>query len=217
MKKILFLLFLFSFGAFAQNSDVGNWFVYFGNKQIDNRWNWHHELQYRNYNFVGDTDQLLIRTGIGYNLSENNNNVLLGYGFVYNEPYTGVEENKRSFIEHRLYQQFLTKQTFGRVSLSHRYRFEQRFIEEDFKLRVRYFLAANIAINNLKMEDKTWYASLYNEIFLQPGENVFDRNRVFVGIGYRFNNNIRTEVGVLNQRTSSVSRNQLNIIGFYNF
>ena len=40
----------------AQDSDFGNWWIYFGNKQMNERWNWHHEVQYRNYNFIGDLE-----------------------------------------------------------------------------------------------------------------------------------------------------------------
>src|SRR5664279_2673511 len=83
-------LFLFSFAPVklhAQKSDVGSWFIYFGNQQINKKWNWWNEVQYRNYNFIGDLEQLVFRTGIGYNLTENNNNVLLGYAFIYSEPY----------------------------------------------------------------------------------------------------------------------------------
>ena len=75
---ILLVLFLTANGN-AQSTDIGNWFLYFGNQKINNRWNWHNEVQYRNYNFAGDLEQLLLRTGIGYNLTENNNNVLLGF------------------------------------------------------------------------------------------------------------------------------------------
>jgi len=67
----------------AQESAIGNWLMYLGNQKINNRWNWHHEIQYRNYNFVGDLEQLLLRTGIGYNLSANNNNLLLGYTYIH--------------------------------------------------------------------------------------------------------------------------------------
>ena len=84
MKKIILILnlLLFSSIGYSQRSDLGNWLLYFGNKKIDSKWNWHHEVQYRNYNAIGDLEQLLLRTGIGYNLTENNNNLLLGYGFI---------------------------------------------------------------------------------------------------------------------------------------
>lgn len=214
--KLLFILLIPIFG-YSQASDFGNWFIYFGNKQINEKWNWHHEVQYRNFNFIGDTDQLLLRTGIGYNLTENNNNLLLGYGYIYNEPYIGDTDSKRNFSEHRVYQQFITKQNFGRIALQHRYRFEQRFLPDDFKLRLRYFLAVNVALNTKEMQDKTVYFSAYNEIFINTEENLFDRNRLYGGIGYRFNKFVRTELGVMNQSTQSVSRNQLNVITFVNF
>ncbi|QEK50792.1 DUF2490 domain-containing protein [Pedobacter aquae] len=116
MKKIFLILTLSPFSLLAQQSDIGNWFIYFGDKKINNRFNWHHEVQYRNFNFIGDTEQLLLRTGIGYNLTENNNNVHLGYAFIYSEPYTAGTDDKTNFNEHRVYQQFITRQVFGSVS-----------------------------------------------------------------------------------------------------
>ena len=86
LKKYYFIttifLLLFTIALHAQKSNTGNWFIYFGNQKINNKWNWHNEVQYRNFNFMGDLSQLLVRTGIGYNLTENNNNILLGYGFI---------------------------------------------------------------------------------------------------------------------------------------
>ena len=118
--KLFVLLFLFTISPltlFSQTSNLGNWIIYFGNKQIDNKWNWHHEVQYRNYNAIGDLEQLLLRTGFGYNLSENNNNLLLGYGYVLSENYLDGTDMKQSIKEHRVYQQFITKQRFSRVAL----------------------------------------------------------------------------------------------------
>ena len=162
-------------------------------------------------------DQLLLRTGIGYNLTENNNNFLLGYAFIYNEPYSDGTKNKMYFNEHRIYQQFMTRQVFSRVSLQHRYRFEQRYFEDETKLRLRYFLSMNVALNQQQMTDNTLYFSAYNEVFMNTKHDLFDRNRVYAGFGYRLNPKIRTEVGVLNQSTSKVSRSQLNLISFINF
>lgn len=217
MKIILTLLAFFPLTLMAQQSDFGNWLIYFGDKKINNRWNWHHEVQYRNFNFFGDTEQLLLRTGVGYNLTENNNNIHLGYGFIYSETYIAGTENKTNFNEHRIYQQFITRQSFGRISLQHRYRFEQRFFEDDFRLRLRYFLSTNIALNHKQMQEKTVYLSIYNEIFVNTEQTFFDRNRFYGGIGYRFSKTVRTEIGVMNQTTNSFSRNQLNLITFVNF
>ncbi len=220
MKKIfttLIICLITSIG-YSQSSDLGNWLIYFGNKQIDKKWNWHHEVQYRNYNAVGDLEQLLLRTGIGYNLTEKNNNILLGYGFINSQNYIANTDNKLGVNEHRIYQQFITRQVIGRVNIQHRYRFEQRWIEnQDFKLRFRYFLAFNIPINKSEMIDKTIYFSSYNEIFLNHEDNIFDRNRLYTGIGYKLNNLIRFELGYMNQFLSSGNRDQINIITFINF
>ncbi len=118
MKKLyLLLLILFPVFGYSQNSDLGNWLLYFGNKKINEKLNWHNEVQYRNYNAIGDLEQLLLRTGIGYNLTENNNNILLGYGYILSENYVGLTDEKASVNEHRIYQQFITKQNIGIVNV----------------------------------------------------------------------------------------------------
>ena len=216
MKKFLFIFLFLPFIVIAQRNKTGNWLIYFGDKKINKKWNWHNEVQYRNFNFFGDTEQLLLRTGIGYNLSENNNNLLLGYAFIYNEPYISNSDKKTSFNEHRIFQQFITRQAFGRFSLLHRYRFEQRFFQNDFKLRFRYFLTTNIALNHKQLIDNTFYISAYNEIFINAVEQFFDRNRIYGGLGYKFSKKVKCELGLMNQSTSSVSRNQLNLIAFVN-
>ena len=124
--------------AKAQESNLGNWLIYIGNKKLNSKWNIHNEVQYRNYNGIGDLEQLLLRTGLGYNLNETNN-VLLGYGYILSENYIRDTDDKISVNEHRIFQQYTAKQNVGKVNLSHRYRFEQRFVESDFKLRFRYF------------------------------------------------------------------------------
>lgn len=199
--------------SFAQKNDLGAWYMYFGNNKINKKWNWHNEIQYRNFDAVGDLEQLLIRTGIGYDLSENNNNVLLGYGFILSQPYVNGE--KKENIEHRIFQQFITKQQFGRFYLQHRYRLEERFLEEDFRMRFRYFLGLNIPINNKEMLPKTFYASLYNEVFLHFDSPIFDRNRVYGALGYVISKNLRIEAGYMNQLQENRNRGQIQI-GFYN-
>lgn len=217
MKAIILLTTLFPMSLFAQKTDLGNWLIYFGDKKINNNWNWHHEIQYRNFNYLGDIEQLLIRTGLGYNLSEDNNNVLLGYAYIYHEPYQTGNNQKAGFHEHRVYQQYITRQKFNRFHLQHRYRFEQRYYNEDVNLRFRYFFLTNLLLNQNQWEDKTFYLSMYNEIFIDPEGPGFDRNRIYGGLGFRFSKNWRTELGIMNQTSKNQSRNQLNLISFVNF
>lgn len=204
---------LISTVSWAQESDLGAWYMYFGNNKINNRLNWHNEVQYRNFDAGGDLEQLLIRTGIGYDLTENNNNILLGYGFILSQPYINGEKTEN--IEHRIFQQYITKQKFGRFNLQHRYRLEERFLQDDFRMRFRYLLGLNIPINGKEMLPKTWYASAYNEVFLHLDNPVFDRNRVYGALGYVINKNMRIEAGYMNQMQESKNRGQIQI-GFYN-
>jgi hypothetical protein len=199
--------------SFAQESDLGAWYMYFGNNKISKKLNFHNEIQYRNFDGIGDLEQLLIRTGIGYDLTENNNNVLLGYGFILSQPYVKGEKSENS--EHRIFQQFITKQKFGRFNLQHRYRLEERFLQDDFRMRFRYLLGLNIPINNKEMLPKTLYFSAYNEIFLNLDSPVFDRNRVYGALGFIINKNMRIEAGYMNQLQENKNRGQIQI-GFYN-
>lgn len=210
------LLLLVTANSHAQKTDTGNWFVYFGNQKINKRLNWHNEVQYRNFNFAGDLEQLLIRTGLGYDLSENNNNILLGYGYIHSEPYIAGTEDKLKTDEHRIFQQFITKQQFGRVNIQHRYRVEERFLKGDFKMRLRYSLSLNIPINKKVMEKNTIYASAYNEIFINTKQNQFDRDRIYGGIGYCFSKNIKVEAGFMSQMLPNNSRAQFQIMVFNN-
>ncbi len=223
MNRIIFqaaaciVMFMLPLTVQSQDSQLGNWLIYIGSKKIDSRWNWHHEIQYRNYDAIGDLEQLLLRTGVGYNLTENNNNLLLGYGFINSQNYTSNSDEKVAVDEHRIYQQFISKQNIGAIAVQHRYRFEQRFVEDDFKMRFRYFLALKIPLSNKEVSDKSFYLSAYNEIFLNTKGTIFDRNRLYGGLGYHLSSKIRLELGYMNQFFQTGGRDQINLIAFANF
>lgn len=214
-KAVLVAIFLLPYIALSQNSDFGNWLIYIGNNKLNSKWNIHNEVQYRNYNAIGDLEQLLLRTGLGYTFNDGENNLLLGYGYILSENHISNSDNKVTINEHRIFQQFTSNQTIGSVRLGHRYRFEQRFVESDFKMRFRYFLSLNIPLS-IK-ENNKYYLSAYNEIFLNTKTSIFDRNRMYGGIGYNINKNIRIEAGYMSQFFERSSRDQLNIITFVNF
>lgn len=213
MVVVLFLA-LLPFLSFSQDSNLGNWLIYIGNKKIDSKWNLHHEVQYRNYNAIGDLEQLLLRTGAGYKLTDNSN-LLLGYGFIHSQNYAGNTDEKTKVDEHRIFQQFITKSKTGLVGWQHRYRFEQRFVSDEMKLRFRYFLGLNIPFT--KQENNKYYFSCYNEIFINSKANVFDRNRTYAGLGYKLNTTLKIELGYMNQFLNSGNRDQVNILLFSSF
>ncbi|HLT08947.1 MAG TPA: DUF2490 domain-containing protein [Cyclobacteriaceae bacterium] len=216
ITSVLLLLFISKIQQLsAQSTDTGNWLMYFGNHAINDRWNWHNEIQYRNYNMAGDLEQLLLRTGIGYNLSEGNNNLLIGYGYIHSQPYEADGLHKGRSDEHRIFQQFITRHAVRRVHIQHRVRAEERFFPGAFKARGRYFLSLNIPLNQPTMGKNSLYLSAYNEIFLNARDKLFDRNRVYGGIGFGLHRAIRLEVGMMSQIYAHSLRNQFQI-GIYN-
>ena len=156
-----------------------------------------------------------MRTGLGYTFNEGKNNVLLGYGYILSKNYVDNSTEKVTVNEHRIFQQFTSKQKVGIVGLSHRYRFEQRFVESTYKMRFRYFLALKIPLKN--DDSNKFYFSIYNEIFLNAESAVFDRNRLYGGLGYQISKGVRLEAGYMNQFFENSSRDQFNIITFVNF
>jgi len=200
----------------AQDSNTGTWYWYNGNNAFAGKYNWWNEVQYRNYNFVGDLQQLLLRTGVGMNLTEGNNNVLLGYAFIRSEQYIGADE-KSSSNEHRIFQQFITKQNFGRFGIQHRYRLEERLLEQSFQdtdlfFRFRYACILTVPLNKQAMEKGTVYLNIFDEIFIQPDIPMFDRNRLFGAVGYAFQPGLRCELGFMSQMLETTYRNQFMVV-----
>lgn len=218
MKLINILIFSLCFCtlSYSQDSEIGNWLMYFGNQKINSKWNWHNEVQYRSYDFIGDTQQFLLRTGIGYNLTENNNNILLGYAFINSYKYLTNSDKKTESNENRIFQQFITRQYIGRTLLQHRYRIEERFISDDFKMRFRYQLGINIALNKKTFEKHTLYFAASDEVFINAESPIFDQNRLYGAVGYFIDKHFKIEAGFMAQTFEHSNRNQFQISVFNN-
>ena len=224
---LILLVFLSILDGFAQveQSKTGAWYMYFFNKQFENsQFGIQGDLQYRNWNAIGDLEQLLIRTGVTY--TPKDSGVLLTLGVA--NITTGVFGNSNETTnENRLYQEALIPQKVGnRVFLTHRFRYEQRFVEnQDFRTRYRYNIFMNIPINKKSLEKNAIYLALYNELFINGETNIgdnrsvelFDRNRTYLGLGYVFKPGQRFQLGWMNQKTVSWGKGQLQLSFHHNF
>ena len=199
-RKLTLLTVLLLASNIHAQSDFGAWYMSFNTFDLGENWQIQNDIQYRSFNAGSDLEQLMLRGGIGYNLSEKNNNLLLGYAFIRSGE-LGMEdpELENHFNEHRIYQQFITNQRFGRFYFSHRYRLEERFLRDDFKVRFRYFLNLRVAINNKSLVKNTLYFSTYNELFINGRGNLFDRNRLYGAFGYQISDSFRVDVGAMVQ------------------
>ena len=179
-------------------------------------------MQHRNWNIAGDLEQLLLRGGVTYTPKNTSIKFTLGYGHITTGSFG--EDNAKVF-ENRIYQEALYPVKLGkRVYLNHRFRFEQRFLTDNFKTRYRYNLFLNVPLNNEGFDTNTIYLALYNEIFvggynqtLSSSETEhFDRNRFYSGVGYVINKSLRVQLGYMNQHTNSWVKNQLQFSLHYN-
>lgn len=214
-----------SFGQNTKEDDLGAWYMYFYTAKFkESRFGIQGDFQYRNFNLGGDLEQLLLRSGVTYN--PKNTNVVLTLG-VANITTGAIGENDDTFNENRIYQEALLPQKIGeRIYLTHRFRYEQRFVEnQDFRTRYRYNLFVNVPFNKKILEKDAIYLALYNELFLNGESNignnrsvgVFDRNRFYAGLGYGINNKMRVQLGFMNQSTENNGRNQLQVSLHHNF
>ena len=225
MQRCLCTLFFFLFfsttltlSAQVNPKALGGWYMYFWNTNLKNsKLGFQGDIQYRNWNVMGDLEQLLLRGGMTYTPKNTKAKLTLGYGFILTGGY-GTDD-KSTTSEHRIYQEALVPQKVGsRVYLTHRYRFEQRFVEnQDFRMRLRYNLFMNVPFNKAAMEKGTVYLALYNELFINTSKNIgngntvsiFDRNRLYSAIGYQILDQLKTQVGYMYQSNNNFGKGQL--------
>ncbi|NJC27421.1 DUF2490 domain-containing protein [Neolewinella antarctica] len=221
LKLSLSLLLIFSclpIGAqqAIDENQLGSWYMYFYNKSFgESRFGLQGDFQYRGWNAGGDLEQLLLRSGLTYRPEEANVLLTLGYANITTGAF-GDSDNTSG--ESRIYQEaLLPHKITDRVLLAHRFRYEQRFVDDqDFRTRYRYNIFVNVLLNKTVMEQKTLYLALYNEIFINgetgigDGRTVqrFDRNRTYVGLGYGLRNNLRVQAGWMRQTTVNWGKNQ---------
>ena len=153
---IVGLVLVCSSGSHAQSNSDGTWFVYFGNQKINNNWNLQSDIQYRLKQVPEQSSQLIMRAGLGYNLTPGNHNVLLG-GVYVQTNFSDELNDKPVLEEKRIYQQYLFKQNFKNFYTTHRFRLEERFLPNEFGLRSRYFLSAQKPLNGKALNKNSVY------------------------------------------------------------
>ncbi|GAA0757584.1 DUF2490 domain-containing protein [Psychroflexus lacisalsi] len=219
MKYLLVSLGLFlSFNAFTQveESKLGSWYMYFYNVNFEeSNFGVQGDFQYRNWNTIGDLEQLMLRSGVTYKADNSSVLFTLGYANIT----TGTPGERSSTInESRIYQEALFGQKIlQRVHLTHRFRYEQRWVEsQDFRTRFRYNLFINVGLNSKELLPKTFYTAFYNELFINGERDtglgkveLFDRNRTYFGLGYIISNSSKVQLGWMRQETEVWTKNQL--------
>ncbi|WP_373531373.1 DUF2490 domain-containing protein [Vampirovibrio sp.] len=144
----------------------------------------------------GDFSQLILRTALGYRLTEKIS-VWQGYGW------TPIFE-PQNLNEHRIYQQLSVNGKWKRLLVNNRSRLEQRWIENtggETSIRLRHMARGMYPLD----QREQWFLVAYDEFFITlkgvpngPATG-FDQNRLFVGLHRKLKGGVNAEAGYLNQ------------------
>ena len=209
----------------VDEGQTGAWYMYFWNHRFDNsEWGLQGDLQHRNWDGLGDLEQLLIRGGVTYSPRWGDATFTLG---VANITSGAFGNSSATSSEDRVYQEALLPQRLGgRLYLRHRFRFEQRWVEDqDFRSRFRYALFMDIPLNKADLSQDAWYLSFYNELFLNGEKDIgdgrevetFDRNRTYGALGYSIRDNLRLQFGYMHQGSDDIDKGQLQLSLHHSF
>lgn len=210
---IIFLIFINTNAQETGEDEWGAWYMYFGTNQVTDKLSIHTEAQFRFYEVTSTFNQLLLRTGLNYHISDNAI-ATLGYGYINTDGTFEDIPDEENSNEHRIFQQFILKNTVGKFKFEHRYRLEQRFIStqlDDFtEHRARYRLQLTYPIN------EKWFLNAYDEVFINLQEPIFGQNRLYGAIGYNVQKNFSVQLGYLKNHFTGINFDRLQLGVFYN-
>lgn len=186
------------------------WFALNSNISIHKKYGLAFDSQLR---FAGklESAQHYVRVGFDFYVTPQLSIVPIGGMYVWNFKYG---EQPAAYVnnEKRIWQQVLYKHDFGRLHFNHRFRMEERFIQnkstgsDDYSAelyRARYRFLVNIGLNKEKLEPGAWYLSVWDEFFYGWGKgdtfDKIDQNRLSIAVGYQIAPKISFTAGVLYQ------------------
>ncbi|MDF3077558.1 MAG: hypothetical protein K0S09_1447 [Sphingobacteriaceae bacterium] len=206
--------------SFGQVKEQTGWLVFSNSIKLNKHFSTTLDVQFRSADNLEYVRTFLFRPGVSYSFNKKNN---VAVGYLLGNSYSRLlGAAKNQLTEHRIWEQFVHTQAITKtVAISHRFRLEQRFIEklnEDvFAQRFRYSLRAVLP---LVKQDSSFhkgpYAGLQNELLLNVQNkeklngSLFDQNRAYAGLGYRFSSKLDVELGYLNQYIHGSSVNTSN-------
>ncbi|WP_299536065.1 DUF2490 domain-containing protein [Ulvibacterium sp.] len=205
---IVLFISLNSFSQREREEILGTWLVASGSHQVSENISIPTIGILRYYEPFHHYELSFFRTGICYGFSPRLSGTL-GYGYLNSEPFIQSKEAKGAFYQHWLYSQLTFKDKMGSFNISHRYRLENRWINTtegtELRHRMRYRLKASYPLS------LRFYLCASNEIFIALQEPLFNQNRLYFGIGYKFNSSLHLETGFMKNHFSNANYEYLRI------
>jgi hypothetical protein len=192
------------------------WISTTGTINLNKKTSIHTEYQFRRNDFGLTWQQSLMRVGINMQL-HSQAYLRIGYGWIETFPYGNfpIQSFGKQFTEHRVFQALNTHHVLGQFELTNRYMLEQRFIGTfnsalsithdswTYVNRLRYMGRLQTPLIGKTLEANEPFLGISNEIFMgfgeNVGENIFDQNRLGLFLGWKFRNNMKIELGYINQ------------------
>lgn len=200
-KLITLLLSLTGYNGYAQLTETQGWFFLSHTQAITKKLDLLADAQIRSANEFDYLNTLLLRGAINYNF---NNKHAVALGYAYKRDWEHETQGTIITRENRMYEQYLFNFKHHRNEFTLRARLEQRWIKEDgvsFSQRSRTFISAQIPLIADTGFTKGLFTGIQNELFLnvqhkdRVNKHLFDQNRSYISIGYRWNKKVDTEIG----------------------
>jgi hypothetical protein len=190
LKRIFIYLvcagFLSSPALASVDTDLAYWNLITLNKNLNSKFRAQLITSQRWAELLSDFNTNLVRTGLGYNLT---NEISIWQGYDWFSFYDGEMTN-----EHRIWQQLLYQKNLGKWLIINRTRLEERLLEDnDAIVRLR-----NLSRVDYRLKQKLRLIA-GAEIFVNLKTNdaideILDQNRLLTGIGYDVNSNVAIDL-----------------------
>ncbi|AMR34320.1 hypothetical protein A0256_24135 [Mucilaginibacter sp. PAMC 26640] len=202
MRKFILLVLVYSCFASilkAQDSKLGTWGIVTLVMPGDSahKWGGYTEFQTRTNGPFSQFQYYEAKAGLSYDIDKNFI-ALVGTGTYHTFDYHDVGAGA-TINETRFWEQLTINQYLSRLKFEHRYRAEQRWVNDVYRNRFRYRINMFIPLNNKKIVAKTWFLSFFDEVFITNKASYFERNRASAALGYQFTKSWIGQAGWLRQ------------------
>ncbi len=231
-RKFLFFIFFstFLFGQKNVENQQLLWYGYYNKLQINQNWVLNSEVQERHFYQPLVQHQLVFRTNLDRRILDDIN-VSLGFVVFLQSPNDPESESTLMVPELRTDFGFNAKKKYKYFNVNQRFKVEARFFHQTennelvggyqfSNFRMRYQLGLDIPLIK-KQDAEKLILKIKDEVMFNFGKNivknVFDQNRIYIGLNYPMNKNLAFEAGYLNwfqQRPSGTDFYNRDIIRF---
>lgn len=195
----------------AQETDeeaLGAWYMFSENVHLSNRFSIPFDAQLRLYEVSGNRNHLLVLNGLNYHFSDKWTGSV-GFGFLDSYYDDSGQDSQIQVTEKRIYETLTLNNKIRSINLSNRFRLDHRYLDQQghalTQHRFRYRIRVTIPLS------KHWFLDAYNETFASISDQKFQQNWSFSALGYRVNENLKFEIGLLKHLTPTENNNRLQL------